>query len=743
MYWAHSLGNDPDPSHWQDLDTHLLEVAKLAANFAEPFSSQDWAYLAGLWHDLGKYQQAFQDKLQGRAIAVEHSGAGAALAIEKHPGFGVPLAFAIAAHHGGLANKTTGGDGYPTPLGQRVRANTPILEQIRPDVPNDILNRQLPVLPAWLKQDPKSPEFWIRFLFSALVDADWLDTEVFLDPERAELRGQHQSIKELQSRLDVHVLKKISGLSSHERESPVNKARAEILGACRSSARLEPGLFSLTAPTGGGKTLSSMVFALDHAAHHAEQHGLRRVIVVIPYTSIIEQNAEAYREALGTKNIIEHHSNLDVEAFKTEHDEETVQRHELATENWDAPIVVTTSVQFFESLFSNRRSRCRKLHNIAKSVIILDEVQSVPPEFLLAILDALRELATHYGCSIVLSTATQPALGKRESLPQGLEGVREITPDPSVLMTDLKRVTYDWSRATSSPTEWPELADELAGEHQVLSVVHKRNDARELAQLVTQQVPEDTVFHLSALMCAKHRTAVIAEVRAVLKQGAPCRLISTQLIEAGVDVDFPVVYRALSGLDSIVQAAGRCNREGRPEPGRVIVFRAPTKPPRGTPKRGMEIMEGMLEAGAVDTADPRAFEEFFRALYFHENLDAHNIQRERKGLNFAVVGRNFKLIEDGFTHPIVVPYGGSDERVEILRRQGPTRETLRALQPYLVQVYEKTRHKFISDGVIEEVCPGVYAIMGLYEHQYDDKFGLNTGEELTPNPEVLIVDPKK
>ena len=313
-----------------------------------------------------------------------------------------------------------------------------------------------------------------------LVDADRLDTEAFCDPNTAALRSRFSSIARLRDRLDSFIDRKVGSLSATEKANPVNLSRAEILDACRKAAPLAPGVFSLTVPTGGGKTLSAMSFAMNHA----ERHGLRRVIVVIPYTSIIEQNADVYSHALGAENVVEHHSSFDLDVSKAKHGEELTRRYELACENWDAPVVVTTTVQFFESLFSSHPSRCRKIHNVARSVIILDEVQSLPPGFLLSIVDALNELTAHYGCSIVLSTATPPALAARERFEAGLTGVRELVANAKGLAERLKRVEYEWPGEDVPAVTWPQLAGRMAEHHQVLAVVHKETTrATSLASL--------------------------------------------------------------------------------------------------------------------------------------------------------------------------------------------------------------------------------------------------------------------
>lgn len=747
--YAHSLENEPDTEHWQELEVHLSNVASKAGQFAGVFSSRKWGYIAGLWHDLGKYQPEFQERLRGRQISVEHAGSGAALAVRKDRERGLPLAFAIAGHHAGLTNLIESGPGFPSPLRERLRnhseaalheffANIPdfLLEQALPDWPNF-----LAALPVKNQQEKsvrtRSYEFWIRFLFSTLVDADWLDTESFLDPSKASLRGSFAPISLLRDRLDCFIDGKVANRLEDARNTPINRARAHVLVLCRAAAVQTPGIFSLTVPTGGGKTLSAMSFAL----RHAEKYELNRVIVVIPYTSIIEQNADVYRQALGADNIIEHHSNLDIISIKAEYGQELTKRQELASENWDAPVIVTTSVQFFESLFANRSSRCRKLHNIARSVIILDEVQTLPPAFLRSILDALNELVSHYGCSVVLSTATPPALVAREGFDQGLKEVRAIIDDSDKLAADLKRVDYAWPDLEHPPDEWADLAVDLAQHERLLAVVHKRRDARLLAQELQQILPGDPIFHLSALMCPAHRAYVLTQVKDTLDRGDSCRLVSTQLVEAGVDIDFPVVYRALGGLDSIVQAAGRCNREGRCEKGKVVVFRAPTSPSPGTPSRALEVTESLLRenGGTLNPNNPALFEQFFRMLYMAEDQDARNIQTHRQKFNFATVGREFRLIEDGFTHTLVVPYGSADERLEEVRLRGPNRETLRGLQPFLVNIYPKSFSNLLQVGAIEEIAEGIHALSDVYKAHYDEIFGLMDGDELQADPEKLII----
>jgi len=725
-YYAHSLADVPK-SRWHLLGEHLRHTSDLAAAFAAAFGAEDWARLAGLWHDLGKFQHEFQTYLHDGVGHVDHGAVGAAVAASKNPRRGAPLAFAIAGHHGGMPNRVSS-EGRQTPLRERLLAGAELLGRVDSVIPPALVQATIPALPAFLRPQPGlSPlnmrrrlAFWTRMLFSSLVDADFLDTEAFFRPANARARTPpFESVPRLAARLHAY----LGSLERGAPDTPVNRARGEVLRACRRAAGSPTGVFSLTVPTGGGKTLSAMSFAL----RHAEAHALRRVIVVIPYTSIIEQNARVYREALGDANVIEHHSNLDPG--------EESPHHRLASENWDAPVIVTTSVQFFESLFANRPSRCRKLHNVGRSVIILDEVQSLPTGFLDSILEGLRELVDHYGCTAVLATATQPALKQRETLPLGFPNLHEIIEQPAPLAKTLHRVRMHWPPPDGQPLDWPELAGRLADHHQVLAVVHRRQDARTLARLL----PGQGRHHLSALMCAKHRLDVLDDVKHRLRAGGPCRLVSTQLVEAGVDIDFPIVYRALGGLDSMVQAAGRCNREGKLQHGEVHFFHAASPPPPGTPAKGLDTTLSMLRASgdALDTASPAIWEEYFRRLYMKLDHDAKDIQRNRQEFSFAVVAARFRLIEDGYSTPLVVPYGDALARVDTVRRE-PTRQTLRGLQPFLVSVYPRQLEAMEAAGAVETVSGDIRTLTAPFYRLYDDNYGLVVEEPVAPDPAGLI-----
>lgn len=719
--------------HWRaphDLAEHLRCVAELAAEFAKTYGA-DWARLAGRWHDLGKYRARFQRyirqasgfeadaHIRGEAGKAPHSTAGALHAIQHFGVAGRVLAYLIAGHHAGLSDWFGGLDARLDLPASRDE----LAEALAATPPADILDAggfepDLRVIPG----GRDGFALWVRMLFSALVDADFLDTERYMDAEKFAARNRWPTLAELAPRFDAHM----AALAGRAAPTPVNRLRADILAQCRAAAALAPGLFSLTVPTGGGKTLSGMAFALEHA----RQHGKRRVIHVIPYTSIIEQTTDVFRSIFGDA-VVEHHSNAESDPGA-----ETAASR-LACENWDAPIVVTTNVQFFESLFAARTARCRKLHNLVDAVVILDEAQLLPPEFLQPILDVLNLLTRHYGVTVVLSTATQPALATRTYFDarqnlRGLDDVREIIQDPDALYRALDRVHVRLPDDWQAPTDWPTLAAELCSHDSVLAIVNRRADAREL----WAHMPKGTL-HLSALMCGAHRSQLIEAIKARLKAGIPTRVISTQLIEAGVDVDFPVVYRALAGLDSIAQAAGRCNREGQlTGKGEVVVFVAPQPAPRGLLLTGENACRSVLH-GATEPALSRAqFARYFERLYADCQLDAHGIcgllavDGRELAVNFRTAAERFRLIADDDSVPIVVLYRGADGQdaridqwLALLRKEKPHRWLMRKLQRYTVTLHRAQAIALLHQGDIEEILPGLFAQVS--DWLYDQETGLN------------------
>jgi CRISPR-associated endonuclease/helicase Cas3 len=707
MAFAHSLPGRP-VEEWELLEEHLHKVAGLARNFAEPFGGTDWAYLAGLWHDLGKYREAFQKYLRAAGGdpdasgetpgKVDHSTVGAVHAFQRFGPKGKILGYLIAGHHAGLPD----GEGGDRSLRARSERDDLLREALTGGAPRDVLDAQLPASRPQTR-DRSGLHLWIRLLYSCLTDADFLATESFMNPQKGAERQPWPPLSSLWPRFEAYTREKFGSPNTE-----VQRAREEVRNACINGAKLAPGLFSLTVPTGGGKTLSSMAFALQHA----QIHGKRRIIYVIPYTSIIEQTADTFREVFGDC-VLEHHSNVD-----PDDPDRSGTRMRLAAENWDAPIVVTTNVQFFESLFSNRSSRCRKLHNLVDSVVVLDEAQLLPPGFLLPIRHAIELLAASYGVTFVISTATQPALG--------LSSVRELMPDPEALHQSLRRVDYEWPVDDTSKS-WAEIAAALKSERQVLCIVSRRDDARELAKLL----PEETI-HLSALMCGAHRALAIADIRARLQQGRSIRVVSTQLVEAGVDVDFPVVFRAFAGLDSIAQAAGRCNREGRlPHPGRVVIFHPPRPAPRGLLRKAEDATKELLADGSPPELSPATFRRFFD-LFFHahvNSLDEKSVLpllrvANPEGIQFREAADLFRLVDDSGYSPVVVSFGDSPALVRALRVWGISRDLGRKLQRFTVSIPLRQAAGLLKDGGIEEVSPGLFA--QVHPQLYDPRFGLLT-----------------
>ncbi len=580
-----------------------------------------------------------------------------------------------------------------------------LLTEARQDgLPSALEQVPVPKLPAFIG-DKRKLALWIRMLFSALVDADFLDTERFY--QGAEREALEIGLSRMAELLENHVAELVAA----GRPTAVNAMRARVANACRASAELPQGAFTLTVPTGGGKTLASLLFALRHAI----EYKLRRVIVVIPFTSIIEQTAQKYRDLFGGEAVIEHHSSVDA-------DKET-HTNRLACENWDAPLVVTTSVQFFESLFANRTSKCRKLHRIAESVVIFDEVQTFPVHLLAPVCDVLKQLSSDYRTTLIFCTATQPALG--------IPGTREIVSDVEKEFTVVaSRCDYVFPK-TEDPIEWQDIAGRIASHDRVLAVVSKRKDAEELARLVGEDC-----FHLSARMCPAHRLSVLGEIRGQLGE-KKTRVVSTQVIEAGVDIDFPVVYRAFAGADSLAQAAGRCNREGGPMPGRMHVFFPPSEPPKGTLLTAKQRACGMWRSGKLDLRDPATFREYFRLFYGTVNTDPGVLSAEQN-LNFQEVADLFRMIEStGET--VIAPYGEADSRINDVRWKGANRATLRRLQPFAVQLYQQEVRVLAKAGAIDKLDEKLWAVVPAYKHVYSTRFGFTwQGGKIYAEPEELI-----
>lgn len=731
--FAHTLEGRPE-AEWQRLEDHLIAVGEMAALFSADFAAESWGGLAGLWHDMGKYSESFQNYLR-RTVSpdphvadggrTDHSTAGAQHAVSEFGILGHLLAYVIAGHHSGLLDSR----GTGACLEARLRKTVDKWSR----APHSLLDRSVPEFPsfvrdAFARKDAFTIAFFTRMIFSCLVDADFLDTEQFMSPDRAAERPKWPDdiLTQMEASLEAYV----SGLGGDK--TFVDQERDKVHLACLDAADEPPGLFSLTVPTGGGKTLSSLAFALKHA----RLHGLRRVIYVAPFTTIIEQNAAEFRNAIAAMEwrdftpVLEHHSTLDVGK------ETTASR--LAAENWDAPLIVTTSVQFYESMFANRTSRCRKLHRLSKAVIILDEAQTVPVDYLAPCLRVLRELTESYGSTVILCTATQPAVEHRDDFSIGLKRVREIIPDPPRLYRSLKRVEVeDLGRITDQA-----LVERLLDHERVLCIVNTRKHARALFEGIGQSGEN---FHLSALMCPEHRSESLTRIRNMLTGTGSCRVVSTQLIEAGVDIDFPIVYRSLAGVDSIAQAAGRCNRNGRLDRGVTYVFRSE---------------HDALERFFADTSncasqvlplydDPlslEAVEHYFRLYYWDQSsrCDARKIIAEFQLdqnpklpflFGFKTVADRFRIIEDSGL-PVIVPWGDEGKKFCAALRcsfPGPSRQLLRSLQRYTVQVPRRTWQDHCNRTL--EMIHERYPLLVSLESHYSEDTGLDL--ERTSQPLVI------
>lgn len=708
---GHSGINGGDP---QSLHDHLQGVAGLAATFAESFGSEAFAEWLGWWHDAGKVDEDVQRYLRGETDwkrGPDHSSAGMLEAWDACN----PLAINIAGHHGGLADRSDLKDRVARKAeeGRVVQAR----EQAKSTLQSIAPAPDLRTVPTFLNRGSKKEQgrriaFWLRMLHSALVDADCLDTEAHFQPSQADVRSRPSPrIEALSDKLEAEQ----ATLLTEAAPTGVNRVRSAVYRACLDAAELSPGFFSLTVPTGGGKTRSVMAFALRHAA----RHNLRRAIVALPYTSIIEQNADVYRDLLGGDAVLEHHSAVEARGEPGE-ESEVEWRLRLAAENWGAPVTVTTTVQLLESLYASRNGRLRKLHRIARSVIVLDEAQTLPPELFKPTLEALRFLVEDYGCTVVLCTATQPAFAHRDGADyDGLSDVREIAPEPNAIYQALKRVRYD-VRVHERWT-WDEAADAMQEVPQALAVLNTVADALALFDALD----DPDAFHLSTRLCGAHRRAVLKEVRRRLEAEADVRLVSTQVVEAGVDVDFPLVLRAFGPLASLIQAAGRCNREGRLAEGRVIVFDpAEGKLPPGAYTAGTDVTKTLLrkygDAIAEKLHEPSLPLEYFALLYGTQTLDKNRVLALSESLSFRSVARAYRLIPDE-TVGVVVRYRDGDHpkrerRLDQIARRGfATRDDFRALQPYTVSLRKPDHERAVQEGLASEVAPGLWRWLGSYD----------------------------
>ncbi len=677
-------------------DDHQSGVAAMAERFAAEFGMGDYAKIMALLHDKGKEQPEWQKYMRqitgysndspGIKIRPNHSFVGACIARMCYPKIAPLIAQPIAGHHRGLYDYCE----YD--------------EQTNRSIPDGV-SIEAPVsysLPA-IKYQQKDYHHLVRMLFSCLVDADSLDTERFMNPRQAALRGGYSDIDVLLGRLESHLRQ----LRNNTMDTQVNRARNYVQDQCVKESKGEKGFYSLTVPTGGGKTLASVLWALHHASHNQK----KRIIIVIPYTSIITQTASTLKKILGEDNVLEHHSNVNSEGIG---DDKMRRRMELATENWDYPIIVTTNVQFFESLFSNRRSDCRKLHNIANSVVIFDEVQTLPIGFYKPIVDTLDTLHRVFGVSMLFTTASQPVLtGRIEGTNprasfDGLNAVKEIIPEKAVLNDKLRRVELDFMDGSLT---YDEIVSEIKQHRRVLCIVNTRKDAKELYDRLPK---EGICLHLSRMMCSAHIAATIKKIKEALNENTTCpiRVIATQLIEAGVDIDFPAVYRQEAGLDSILQAAGRCNREGKLHLGRTRVFSLRQEHPL-PPGLMTQMNNARLGMGYhQDWFSHEAMADYFKQLYSRiDDFDKKQMSQllYKAECEFEEAARQFHLIDDR-TISVIINWEESMNYYQQLKASGPSYSLMKRLAQYSVNIREYDFNALRNIGAIEEPFENIYSI---------------------------------
>lgn len=681
----------------QSLKEHSFGVANLVSKFASEFDCGDIATIMALLHDKGKEQVEWQKYIQGITgynknyahikTGPNHSYVGAVIAQKQYPKIAPLIAQPIAGHHRGLYDYCD------------------YIEETKCNIPQDVtIDEPIPYqMPRFVKLERFDLHHIVRMLFSCLVDADSLDTEAFMNPEQAKLRGSHTSMSDLLIMMENH----LNTLKTNTPDTEVNRIRNYVQEQCIKESQGKCGFYSLTVPTGGGKTLASVLWALNHAV----KNHLHRIIIAIPYTSIIVQTAATLKSIFGKDNVLEHHSNMNPDNIE---DDELRERLQLATENWDYPIIVTTNVQFFESLFSNKRSNCRKLHNIAKSVVILDEVQTLPLDFYRPIVDTINTLQRVFGVSFLFTTASQPILSGRieganpKASFDALSSVHEIIPDAANLHDKLRRVELQFMDGARS---YDEIAEGLSKHQQVLCIVNTRRDARELYD----RLPKKGVcFHLSRMMCPAHVAATIEYIKAALKlqKEQPLRVIATQLVEAGVDIDFPVVFRQEAGLDSILQAAGRCNREGKLDICTTYVFSLGKEHPL-PPGFMTQTNNARLNMGRQhDWFSLEAMTNYFKQLHSRvDNFDSKQMQEMlyKQECEFEEAARQFHLIDDQTTS-VIINWNDSMKLYEQLISQGPSYDLMKKLAQYSVNIRKLDFDKLQSMGVVEEPFENIYAV---------------------------------
>lgn len=725
--FAHSANAAGDRHAFAD---HARSTAVLARRFADAFNAGDLGYALGLAHDAGKVDCAWQDRLRvaettGGRVGGRHWELGAKLLLPVAD----CAALAVLGHHGGLTKPGDLKDLAGADLVDEA-ANYARLVSVIPEI-DDVLSGPRLIPESWLR-NWSALEMGTRLVFSGLVDADHLDTGAHFQGLSTPAVADPVDMAALWRGFERRRRSLVALRARRPDRSPLDADRSRLYDEVVSHATGPTGVYRLPAPTGSGKTITGAGFALRHAAHH----GQARVIVAVPFLTITEQNAQVYRDLVGTDAVLEHHSLAEFDGGD--------HRARLAAENWDAPFVVTTTVQLFDSLFGRRPSRSRKLHRLANAVVVLDEVQALPLSLLVPILDGLRVLTEHFGTTVVLTSATQPSfqrIGAWSDLP-----VQELVSQPEALFDRFRRVDYEW-RLSPQPT-LAQIADEIAAipQQQALVVVNTIEQARSMFTLLAERVT-GTVVHLSTRMCPEHRRTVLARVQTLLGDSEPVILVSTQLIEAGVDIDFPVVFRAMAPAESLQQAGGRANREGaRAAPGRVVVFDANDAPIPRFYQSAVSATRQYFgpEEGKAAPDDLAALDAYYRDLYLTtgvaDNERAREIQQCRQALDYEGTEQGrldpisnmrlsqfaFRMIDEDTVPIVITSYQDHDYVAALLTQLADpnrrSRQTFRSLRPYVVAL----PRRLVNDPSVRAQCRPVVDGIELYrwDGHYDDALGV-------------------
>lgn len=726
----------------EKLKEHLQEVGQLCCKFFKEttiIEKSEAGMLLGLLHDIGKYGDDFQRKIRGETLKVDHSTIGGQIAWKVYNAvtkqkknaypfqlYNMAMVYAIMGHHTGLRN-----------FGHSESNEKDIYTRLKKDKPKGYENYKTENDEQMLKKAYKAQlnivenekefqeQFFIRYILSCLVDADRLAAQSFIGLPL----NQYNTMKDLKIKFDEYMVQKKAEVQSKiltKKAEDLMTLRNAINEQCLKASQGEKGLYSLTVPTGGGKTLASMAFALNHALKNEQ----RRIIYTIPFTSIIEQNAYVYRKIFGEQNVLEHHSNYENPFSKDKEDEkEDYERFKLVQSNWDSPIIVTTNVQFFESLFAAKTSKVRKIHNIANSVIILDEVQAIPNALIRPCLNALSELIQNYNCTVVLCSATQPEFDKNHLLNYKEMKCHEIIDNPNDLFEKMRRTkeTYIGEQSLEN------IANALSQCQQVLCIVNTKRHAKDLYYAVKQKIKDKKIYHLSTNMCPEHRRDTLTEIRNCLEQGLSCIVISTQLIEAGVDIDFPIVYRSLTGLDSITQAAGRCNREWTLEDGQVYVFKPEEDEyqPVDYLKTTADVSYGILQDTNKDFLELDILKSYFKKLYsFSTSQDKNKIldlcKQKKMQFPFEDIEKAFKLIENQ-EYALIIPYNDVAENLINQLKRDFTTDVLKKLIPFTINLQKKVLESLQKNNAIEIINDEILILKNRNSY-YNDQYGIDINE---------------